>query len=203
MNTCEYAGDPFPEPRSHPWLGSASDSAARYYDLTESPHLIRSALEDFVPWARYSAIEAFYALVQRLNHAQSALETNDCAFIGPHPNDEPGVPKALLCSGRLMVLFRALEQNTTGTSVSALKNALHRALAEQDSGFAWGLVGTTLIPTRYLALPERANEQLGSQLMISFWAWGDGEADTMKNLERLFTNLSRAFRAVARGTGRS
>ena len=31
---------------------------------------------------------------------------------------------------------------------------------------------------------------MGSQLMISFWAWGDSEAETMCSLERLLTNLA-------------
>ena len=46
MRTCQYAGTPFSEPRSHPWTTSASDPDARYHDLTTSPALIRTALED-------------------------------------------------------------------------------------------------------------------------------------------------------------
>ena len=197
MKTCEYAGEPAAEPRSHPWLDSASDENARYYDLTASPLLIRSALEDFVPWAHYAAIETFYSLLQRLNHQQSALESNDCAFIGPHANDEPEVAKAVLCSGRVMLLFRALAQNTASAPVEALKNQLHGELGALDAGFVWGMIGTTLVPTRYLSLPETNDQQLGTQLMISFWAWGDSEADTMLNLGRLFKNLSRALRTVS------
>jgi hypothetical protein len=136
-------------------------------------------------------------LLQRLNHTRSALETNDCAFIGPHPNDEPQVPKALACSGRLMLLFRSLSLNTSATSIQSLTRALHIELTELDAAFVWGLVGTTIVPTRYLALPERDDQQLGSQLMISFWAWGDSEADTMLNLARLLTNLSRGLRNVS------
>ena len=197
MKTCEYAGDPFPEPRSHPWLDSATDASARYHDLTASPLLIRTALEDFVPWARYGAIETFYALVERLNHAQSALESNDCAFTGPHANDEPSVAKPWACSGRVMVLFRALTQNTAAAPMESLKNELHGALIPLDATFPWGLIGTTLVPTRYLALPERNHQQLGNQLMISFWAWGDDESDTMLNLARVLKNLTRALRTAA------
>jgi len=196
MKTCEYAGGLFPELRSHPWLESRTDLAARYYDFTASPQLIRSALEDFVPWARYGAIETFYAMLQRLNHVRSAFETNDCEFTGPHDNDQPEILKAFGCSGRVMLLFRALEQNTVEASVASLKHALHANLAELDEAFVWGLIGTTLVPTRYLALPESDGQQLGNQLMISFWAWGDSEADTMLNLGRLFTNLARALRNV-------
>jgi hypothetical protein len=197
MKTCEYAGGVFPELRSHPWLESKTDLAAHYYDFTIYPQLIRSALEDFVPWGHYGAIETFYALLERLNHPRSAFETNDCEFTGPHGNVEPEIPKAFGCSGRLMLLFRSLEQNTVEASMAALKHALHSNLAELDEAFVWGLVGTTLVPTRYLALPESNGQQLGNQLMISFWAWGDSEADTMLNLGRLFTNLSRALRNVS------
>jgi hypothetical protein len=197
MKTCEYAGTAFPELRSHPWVDSTTDVAAHYYDFTASPQLIRSALEDFLPWGRYAAIETFYGMLERLNHARSAFETNDCEFTGPHGNSEPQITKAFGCSGRLMLLFRALEQNTVHASLAALKHALHVNLAELDQAFIWGLVGTTLIPTRYLALPEGDGQQLGNQLMISFWAWGDSESDTMLNLGRVFTNLSRALRNLS------
>ena len=201
MKTCAYAGGVFPELRSHPWLASTTDLRARYYDFTASPQLIRSVLEDFVPWRHYGAIDTFYALLQRLNHVRSAFETNDCEFTGPHANDQPEIQKAFGCSGRLMLLFRALEQNTVEGSVASLQHALHSNLSELDEAFDWGLVGTTLVPTRYLALPESDDQQLGSQLMISFWAWGDSEAETMLNLGRLFANLSRALRNLSvRGT---
>jgi hypothetical protein len=201
MKTCEFAGDTFSEPRSHPWLGSITDASARYHDLRSSPQLIRSALEDFLPWARYGAIENFYALLERLNHRRSAFESNDCAFTGPHANDEPSVHKALSCTGRLMLLFHALAKNVAPAPLVSLKDSLHGELSAIDPDFQWGMVGTTLVPTRYLGLPEGDAQQLGMQLMISFWAWGDSEADTMLNLGRLFTNLGRALRTLSARAG--
>ncbi|MET0791957.1 MAG: hypothetical protein ABW061_10585 [Polyangiaceae bacterium] len=203
MKTYEYAGDPFDEPRSHPWLGSAQSPEFQYYDLTLTPARIRSSLEDFLPWSRFQAVESFYALLERLNHPRSALESNDCAFTGPHSNEDMTIPKALQCCGRVMVLFRALERNTLEGSVAWLKNELHVELVEFDPEFQWGVVGTTLIPVRYLALPESDGQQLGTQLMISFWAWGDQEADTMKNLARVIKNLTRALRRVSASASRS
>jgi hypothetical protein len=197
MKTCEYAGAAFPELRSHPWQGSTTDPRAHYSDFRASPELIRSSLEDFVPWARYGAIETFYTLLERLNHSRSAFETSDCEFTGPRQNDDADIRKAFGCSGRLMLFFRALEQNTVEASMAALTYTLHEKLANIDEAFLWGMVGTTLVPTRYLALPERDRQQLGHQLMISFWAWGDTEADTMLNSGRLFTNVSRALRRVS------
>jgi hypothetical protein len=46
-------------------------------------------------------------------------------------------------------------------------------------------------------LADRDDEQLGWQLMISFWAWGDTVADNMMNLRRLFTNLTVALRTLS------
>ena len=70
---------------------------------------------------------------------------------------------------------------------------LHRNLAEIDTHLKWGVVGTSIVPVRYLALPEAGGQQQGVQLMISFWAWGDAEAETMRHLGRVFKNLTRAL----------
>jgi len=197
LKTCEYAGEPFTAPRSHPWVGAASDQRSRYYDLTASPERIRSSLEDFVPWARYAAVDVFYLMLERLNQTSSSLESNDCAFNGPHPSVNTASQKTLECSGRVMVLFRDLARNTVAGQIEALKNELHLALAKLDPNFRSGMVGTTLVPVRYLALPEANNEQLGTQLMISFWAWGNSEEENMQNLSRLLRNLAQALRKLS------
>jgi hypothetical protein len=196
LRTCEYAGEAFTAPRSHPWVGAASDRKSRYYDLTASPALIRSALEDFVPWARYAAVDAFYGLLERVNHERSLLESNDCAFTGPHPSKSTSSQKALECSGRVMVLFRDLARNTVEGQIDALKNELHLALGKLDPNFRSGVVGTTIVPVRYLALSAVSDQDLGVQLMISFWAWGNSEQETMQNLSRLLRNLVSALRKL-------
>ena len=96
-----------------------------------------------------------------------------------------------------MVLFRDLARNTAAGQIEALKNELHLALAKLDPNFRSGMVGTTLVPVRYLALPEPNNEQLGTQLMISFWAWGNSEEENMQNLSRLLRNLAQALRKLS------
>ena len=67
----------------------------------------------------------------------------------------------------------------------------------ENPDFRWGVVGTTIVPVRYLALAERNGQQFGSQLMISFWAWGNSEAETMLNVARLMKNLSQALLHVS------
>lgn len=195
MKTCEYDGSPFREPRSHPWLGSPTDPRAQYYDFTASPELIRSALEDFTPFAHYPAVEELYALLERINHPNSPLESSDCAFNPPAPN-EAGVVKAELeCSGRLMLLYRDLSLNTRRDRVSWLKSAFHQQLGRLDPKFTLGVIGTTLVPVRYLSLPGDA--QVGQQLLLAFWAYGGSEDATMQSLSRLVRNLTQALRAVS------
>ena len=197
MMTCEYAGEPLTEPRSHPWIDVAGKPDWRYYDLTASPERIRTSLEDFQPWSHYAAVEGFYVLLERLNHPKSRLESNDCAFSGPEANEDLAVAKPLQCSGRLMLLFRLLAHNTDEARIARLRLSFHRDLSEGDPSFRWGVIGTTLVPVRFRELPGNPGQQLGSQLMLSFWAWGDSEADTMLNLGRVFKNLSRALRKVS------
>ncbi len=186
----------FTEPRSHPWTDTAANPDFRYYDLKAEPSRIRTSLEDFVSWSRYPAIDAIYTLLEWLNAStsESTLETNDCAFTGPHPNEVSAFSKTLQCSGRIMVLYRDLAQNLSRGKIESLKNDLHFSLGALDSEFEWGMIGTTIIPVRYVTLPAPNDAQIGHQLMISFWAWGDSEAELMQNLERVVGNLSHALR---------
>jgi hypothetical protein len=197
MMTCAYAGEPLTEPRSHPWVDVVGKPECRYYDLTAHPERIRTSIEDFRSWSHYAAVEGFYELLERLNQPKSTLESNDCAFTGPGENDHLAIDKPLQCSGRLMVLFRLLAHNTERARMARLESDLHQELSTNDPSFRWGMVGSTVIPVHYRALPGSAEQQLGSQLMLSFWAWGDSEADTMLNLGRVVENLSRALNAVA------
>jgi len=97
-----------------------------------------------------------------------------------------------------MILFRDLSRNLSPHDLLALTNALHNELVPADPHFKFGVVGTTLIPVRYVTLPAPPDAQFGSQLMLSFWAWGSTKAESMANLSRLIKNLSHALRDVAK-----
>ena len=183
--------------RSHPWRGSASDPSHRYHDLKKRPELIRTSLEDLQPFSRQPAVETFYQLLEWLNGSSSILETNDCAFSGPDTNEMAGFAKALQCSGRVMLLFRDLPQNTDDAKVHGLTEAIARALSLEDEGYEWGVIGATIVPVRFTTLPGTEGDQRGTQLMLSFWAWGDDERETMANLDRTLTNLSSVLRGVS------
>ena len=196
MRTCEYDGEPSVEPRSHPWTDTLASSANRYWDLKAAPALIRTALEDFLPFGHQPAIARFYTLLERLNAPASTLESNDCAFTGPHANEAPAMDKRLQCEGRVMILFRELGLNRSPRRVAELKDGLHLYLETLDRDLVWGMIGTTIYPVRYVTLPVAPDQQLGQQLMISFWAWGDSEAELMSNLERVVRNLAQALEHV-------
>ncbi|MDP2313433.1 MAG: hypothetical protein Q8P41_11040 [Pseudomonadota bacterium] len=194
MQTCLYTGDVAGLARSHPYTHAVSNEAFRYLDLRATPGLIRTSLEDFVPWSGYDAVEQFYLLLEGLNGPDSTLETNDCAFSAPEDDPEAPLERQFMCSGRVMVLFRHLPRNTSASDWGTFTNALHVALSRTDPHFELGVIGTALVPVQFSDLPPAARE--GHQLMVSFWAWGRTERVCMENLARLMTNLAGALREV-------
>jgi hypothetical protein len=197
MLTSEYDGVPLSERRSHPWRDARANSAFRYYDFISRPALIRTSLEDFLPWVQYPAIERFFTLLEWLNGGASPFESNDCEFTGPGANEHASIAKLQQCSGRVMVLFRTLGRNTVAGEIEQLSASLHRELAELDPDFRYGMIGTTRVPVRYLALQGAKQPYLGAELMVSFWTWGNDESETFLNLERLVHNLHVGLSRVA------
>jgi hypothetical protein len=197
MKSCEYEGAPLLTPRAHPWTDAVTNSAFRYYDLKAEPGLIRTALEDLVPFGDDAAIATFYELLERVNGSQSLLESNDCAFTGPHGSEAPELG-SWQSDGRVMLLFRKLELNLAKANVQALKDAVHIDLANRDKTFEHGMIGTTITPVIFVELPVSEDQQVGYQLMFSFWAWGDSHAQVMDNLARVLRNLDQALASVAR-----
>jgi hypothetical protein len=193
--------DPDPEAvRAHPWTVATGDPSARYHDLVTSPALIRTSLEDFLPWAGWPAIETFYGLLEWLNGPSSPLESNDCAFAGPAANESAHVSKALEATGRVMILWRALPLNLSRANIDWLREQIHRSLNEADPDFALGTVGITVCRVEFLTLQRHKGGNAGFQLMLSFWAWGDTDAEVMANLARTVQNLWDALRVVAKMT---
>ncbi len=192
-----FEGDSTELARAHPWSTLASDKALRYLDFKTSPGLIRTALEDFLPFAHYPAVERFYGLVEWLNSTASSVETNDCALCSPEVDGEASRMRRVSCTGRVMLLFRDLARNVSGHDWPTFIAQLHRGLHDLDRPFELGMIGTTLIPVHYRALAAQDAQAEGLQLMISFWAWGGTEQVCMRNLARLFQNLSQALRVIS------
>ena len=182
--------------RSHPWSTGAADPDHRYYDFRTRPELIPEVLEDFRPWGAYVAVRSFYDLLAWINGPASPFESNDCAFSGPEENADRGFRKRLQCSGRLGLLFRDLRVNTDERAMMRLVEGIHVRLRALDPDFAWGAVGTTRLRVDFLELPEGGAE--GSQVLLSFWAWGDDEPEVFENLARVIAALRETLESFAR-----
>lgn len=197
MRVYEYSAADSLRPRSHPWIDAESNTAYRYYDFRTQPELIRSSLEDLLQWNAYPAIETFYRLLEWLNGSESIFESNDSAFNGAAATAGTPSSKPLQCSGRLMILYRNLALNTSPEQMHRLTNATAQALSEADPLFEWGAVAATIVTTRFTAIPGPPAHQRGQQLMLSFWAWGETETETMSHLDRIFQNLTGALQRVS------
>ena len=183
--------------RSHPWTVAKADSRSRYHDFKKSPALVRDSLEDFLAWSEWPAIQRFYSIVEWINGPDSVLESNDCAFNGPSANSTPQFAKTLEASGRLMVLWRALPLNLIRANSDWLTGVLHRHLNENETELEYGVVGITVFPVRYITLPPGDLQQLGFQVILSFWAWGNDEEEVMANMERTVRGIGAALHTVA------
>src|ERR1051326_9278811 len=97
-----------------------------------------------------------------------------------------------------MILYRHLPTNLPHSMMEWLEGATHHYLRPLDPSFEWGVVGTTIMPVNYTTLPIPELDQRGFQLMLTFWGWGDSEAEVMENLGRTFTNVQAALVNVSR-----
>lgn len=183
--------------RAHPWVDADGDPRHRYHDLRRHPEHIRTRMEDLVPWRDHPAIETFFQLLEWLNGPGSVLESNDCAFSGPSANVGPHSALPIEVSGRLMVLFRELGRNLRSEEVQALTQHVARALSVADPSLDAAVIGASVVEVQFTDLPGPPARQQGSQLMLSFWAWGDDDAQAYRNLDRTLTNLGGALRTVA------
>jgi hypothetical protein len=177
-------------PRAHPWSSALANESHVYIDFKANPKLIRSAIEDLRSYADEPFAEEFYSLIEWLNGKESLLETNDCAFSGAIRNIDSQFPFKHRCSGRLMILFRNITENAQPRSVDWLINNIHDSLMIANPSFKAGAVGISRMAAVYKALsPEPRKGGLGSQVMLSFFAYG-------KNDDRCYESMYRILRCT-------
>ncbi len=178
--------------RSHPWT-TGSNPTHRYVDFRAEPELIRVAVEDLRAVEGQPAADTFYRLLEWINGGDSPFESNDCALTEVGANPSATLPTQLVCSGRLMILFRDLAQNCSTARVHALTQAIAQACAEQDPAFDRAAIGLSIVEVQFRALPR--SRQRGQQLMIGFWVGGDELLELWQNLDRTLRNLDTALRS--------
>src|SRR5438128_11699407 len=136
---------------------------------------------------RTSPLSSVYDLVTWINGSESCLESNDCELQGPQPNIDPQFKKKWRIRGRLMVLFRKLDINCSPENARWLEGCYEFYLQRVLPEFIWGVVGLTKFLTRITAL-----DKAGQILILSFWSYGDDEAETFANLDHTFEGLHKA-----------
>ena len=170
----------------HPYTGGAYSEDIRYYDFKRHPELIPTVLEDFVSYSQEPAIQRFYKLLRWLNSPDSVLESNDCAFMGPHKETDPKRDKTICVSGRLMIFYRDLGLNIPKENLKMMSDAVLHYLSRFAPSLTWqqASVGVTVVSTIYEVF-----NRVGRRLLLSFWAWGNTDDEAFGNLERLFSAL--------------
>jgi hypothetical protein len=147
-------------PRAQPWT---TDSKSRYHDLMAAPALIRTAVEDFVPWAAWPAVDTFDGLVERINGPASSLESNGRGFDGPSgagPSRHAPRPRrrdfGVVCRSGLTETpesFFLTPEEAQAVAVAAEKNGLTsywlqpRAYDRPEFREAWQRLGVEAGPT--------------------------------------------------------
>lgn len=187
------------EPRAHPWSTSVANKCHAYVDFKVHPSRVRSALEDLQPYSEFPFAEKFYSLIEWLNGRVSVLETNDCAFRGAHENADQQFKFERRCSGRLMILYRDVIENAKATSVDWLLESLCRCIGRANPSFVAGAVGLSRMATIYKALGNGPGTGgLGSQVMLSFFAYGKNDARCYESMERVLDVASISLEKVNR-----
>jgi len=102
-----------------------------------------------------------------------------------------------------MILYRELALNLSTSQTRWLTNAIAHALNRTDPEFEYGVIGATVMPVRFTMAPGPPERQIGQQLMLSFWAWGDNERDLMTNLDRTFRNMTIVLQELSEKIRRS
>lgn len=116
--------------RTHPYAAVRHDAEGRYHDFKRSPDLIWEVLEDFKPHAARPGVQHFYRLLRHINRPGAPFETTDCGLakrIYRSPSS-PFPDKAGWLGGRLMLIFRDVEQNCSKKRIFKLIRAIERTL---------------------------------------------------------------------------
>ena len=174
-----------------------SDSSSIYMDFKKNPRLIRTSLEDLLPFKKWPFIETFYSLIEWVNSPQSVLESNDCTFNAPEDNSDGQYPYAKKCSARLMILFRDIPENCQQRSIDWLMQQILQSVASGKPGFRAGAIGLSQNATCYLALGDKPDTGgMGQQLVLNFFAYGKNDRRCYDNMQQVLEHAQGCLKKV-------
>jgi len=185
------------EVRSHPWTSMTTDETSIYMDFKKNPKLIRSSLEDFQPFKKWSFVDTFYSLVEWLNSSSSLLESNDCTFNIAEENPDKQYLYAKKCSVRLMILFRDIEENCQQRSIDWLIQNILQCVAGSKLGFRAGAICLSESATCYLALGDQVDTGgMGQQVVLTFFAYGKNERRCYESMQQVISHAHHCLKTV-------
>lgn len=190
--------------RSHPWTNMVNNDANIYIDFKKQPKLIRSTLEDLIPFKKWDFVEQFYHLIEWINSSSSLLESNDCVFNPAEDNPDLEYPYATKCSARLMILFRDIPENCQQKSTDWLIQNILLHVSTSKPGFKAGAICLSQSPTCYLALGNGDDTGgMGYQITLTFMAYGKNKQRCYESMQQVLSvahsSLNRVNQCIQNG----
>jgi hypothetical protein len=177
-----------------------SDDNSVYIDFKQQPKLIRSAIEDLIPFKKWKFVEQFYALLEWVNGRRSLLESNDCVFNPPQDNTDRQYPYAKKCSARLMILFRDIPENCQAKSIDWLIHNILQHVTKTKPGFKAGAICLSQSPTCYLVLGDKPDTGgIGHQVTLTFFAYGKNDRRCYENMQEVLLIAQSSLLRVNKG----
>ncbi|PZR74082.1 MAG: hypothetical protein DLM73_08970 [Chthoniobacterales bacterium] len=163
--------------RMHPWGGSLHDPNAKFVDFLKRPDLVRSSLEDFIPYAAVPAIDRFFSLIEWMNGADTVWETTE-SYLWP-----PAAPQSnrsfaqyrIVCSARLVFFHRDhLWQLRHGDWAFT---SLLRRLERREPVVPNACVGVFIAPTLFVSLSEDGGRTAPEAKVLGVRCYGFGNSE--------------------------
>lgn len=183
-------------PRTFPYAGVGHDSRGRYYDFKAAPDLVDIVLEDFVPHRANVGVQKFFALIRHINRPDAPFETTDCGLTQSlyQSRNSTFPDKSGWSGGRLMLMWRELDQNCQWVAVNRLLRRFRCALgrAGRDCTHIGFVIGP--FPTVFCSTGRR-----GFQIDIEFAMWGDSFDESMRRFSDVVMVIDKAVESSERG----
>ena len=205
--------------REHPWTDSALNPDWKYYDFNKNPELIRTSLEDFVPWEKFAAVEEFYKFLEWMHGDESKIESNDCRLSFDKNKQKEKWNKEYVFHGGIFLLFKNLEFNLSEDSgnffnghnnldfitesftpnkyLAWFEGCCNQYIRGAYPGFSLGCLTFVLFPSKFNNASPIEEDTLGYQPCFRYWAWGDDENEAMENLHKVFEVLAGCVKAIS------
>lgn len=164
------------ESRPHPWKVSAHDPNAKFFDCLKRPDLVRTSLEDFIPYAHQPAIERFFEMVEWMCGPETLWETTESKFWPPSTHSNRFFSQyPITCSGRLVFFCRDHSWQCRH-SAWAFDNLLKR-LVQREPTPPNACVGVFMFPIQFLSLSEDCCQTAPECRALGVRCYGFGRND--------------------------